>query len=62
MSDTETIDSLVNELATKAYELNEAKTVLFLIEILCRRHNNPGVNIGAHKLADEVLKIIGVEP
>lgn len=28
------------------------------IAALCRRHNHPGVNVGAHALASEVLAII----
>jgi hypothetical protein len=28
------------------------------IELLVRRHNNPGVNVGAHRLASQILAII----
>lgn len=26
---------------------------------ICQRHNNPSVNVGAHRLAAEILKAIG---
>lgn len=34
---------------------------LAAIEALCRRYNNPSVNVGAHTLAAKVLKIIEAE-
>lgn len=34
---------------------------LALIEALCRAHNNPSVNVGAHRLASQILAIIEKE-
>lgn len=33
-------------------------TKLHCIELLCRKNNHPGVNVGAHALANQVLAII----
>ena len=41
-----------------ALEIEELRSERKEIAALCRRHNHPGVNVGAHALANEVLAII----